>query len=264
VQQPNVIYEVANEYTHGSCGSYQYNGLPDQFVQDVAKHIRQLDQGHLITLSDQGGNSIPRAVENDRDFDLVNYHISRDANWWRNPWDVFRNNAPKTMNRPQMNDEPIGSDVTDQPGKRSADAKLHRAHAYITAVAGGYLTFHCQLGLAAVPGAQPGQEFLKAYRTFFETVDMRQMVPATDFVLGSGAADTFGCRAGDDEMVVYLKGGDLTKPLNVRLATGNRYSIRVVRPADGSELAMSITSGGDIPVRLPGASDDVVVHMKKQ
>ena len=52
----------------------------------------------------------------------------------------------------QLNDEPIGSATFDQPGRRSSDGNAHRADAWVTAVAQGYFTFHCETGLTAAPG----------------------------------------------------------------------------------------------------------------
>ncbi|MBI3725466.1 DUF4038 domain-containing protein, partial [bacterium] len=134
---PNVIWEVANEYTHASGGPHAYGGLSDSFVQAVQADVRKLDPHHLIGLSDQGSSSPPSASLG-HDFDLLNYHIPRDADFWKNPWKIFIANADLSGGRVQINDEPIGSDTVEKPGKRSSDGSLHRANAWVTAVAQGY------------------------------------------------------------------------------------------------------------------------------
>ncbi|MBI3723793.1 hypothetical protein HY251_07570, partial [bacterium] len=121
---------------------------------------------------------------------------------------------------------------------------------------------HCELWLTATPGAQPGQEYLGAFRGFFESVDMGGMKATIEFVRGSGAAETYGCRRGDDELVVYLKGGDFSRMLDLKLADGS-YDVRVVDPATNATLSTSTISGGDTSVSLSGAWGDGGVHVKK-
>jgi hypothetical protein len=213
-----------------------------------------------VGLSGQGSSS-PPAASTTPDFDLLNYHLPRDPDFWKRPWDVFRNYA--SNGRVALNDEPIGSDVTPIPGKRSNDPAAHRADAWVTAVSLGYFTFHCELGLTATPGAQPGQEFLKPFHDFFDQVDLRGMTATTDFVKGSGAAETYGCRRGDEEMVVYLRGGNLSQPLDLVLG-GASYDVRVVDPSSNATLLHQTIAGGATTVQLPGAQTDVAVHLVKK
>lgn len=200
----------------------------------------------------------------DRTIDIVNYHTTRSGEWWRQPWDVFRQNLGPAGGRPQINDEPMGSDVRDQPGRRASDGALFRAGAWISATAGGYFTFHCELGLTATPGAQPGQEFLKAYADFFRSVEMRGMTATTDFIRASGARETYGCRRGDAEAVVYLRAGDLSRPLDLRLGPGASYDVRVVNPSSGATIGTAAVNGGDFSVGLGNPAADVAVHLKKR
>jgi hypothetical protein len=257
---PNVIWEVANEYSHAGCGANPYNGLPDQLVTDVARDIGRLDGSHLIGLSDQGGTSFPRPTF-DPAFTISNIHIDRSGDFWKRPWDIFRANT--SIGKPMINDEPMGSDVQSS-GNRDSDGTKHRADAWISAIAGGYFTFHCQLGLAATPGAQPGQADLKAFRDFFDSIGINAFSPSLDIVKGSGANEAYGCRDKDDEFLVYLRDGDLTKPLTLLLPPGT-FDVRVIEPASGRTLATTTVAGGaNADVALGGATKDVAVHAKRR
>jgi hypothetical protein len=258
---PNVVWEVANEYGHAGGAPYPYNGLPDAFVQAVAHEVQSLDPNHLVTVSDGAGP--PSAAVNDRDFDLINIHTPRGSDFWKQPWTIFPASLGATGGRPQINDEPIGSDPVDQPGKRSSDGAAIRANMWVTACSGAYFTFHSSNGLGAVPGPTPGQEFLKPFHDFFDGVDLRNATATTAFVSGSGAAETYGCRRGDEELVVYLRGGNLSAPLGLTLPAGN-FDVTVVDPATGATLVSSTIAGGATSVPLATSQVDVAVHLKKR
>ena len=64
-------------------------------------------------------------------------------------------------------------------------------------------------------------------------------------------------------MVVYLRGGNLSQPLDLDLG-GASYDVRVVEPVSNKTLLQQVIAGGKTSVQLPGAQGDVAVHLTKK
>jgi len=191
--RPNLYYEIANEY---------YTAGELEFVGKVGDFIWDHDKTHLLTNSGRD----PAQFAAKPWYRIHNTHPTRGKNWWLLVYDEVGPIVRK-YRFPVVNDEPMGSIAPedkehDYPG-RDPDANHHRINFWLTAMAGGYVTLHSHKGINALPGFNPGQEFVKPFRAFFEKVRFWEMAPADGLVKSGSAYALVSPR----QIVAYLPNG---------------------------------------------------------
>jgi hypothetical protein len=198
--QPNLYYEIANEY---------YGTQAQVFVEQVGDFIWEQDKVHLVTAS---AGDIARFADK-LWYRLHNLHASRGRDWWLR---VYEQVIPLVRGSriPVVNDEPMGSLASDDkergyPG-RDTNGAHHRMNFWMTMMGGAYVTFHSHKGINALVGYSPGQEFVRPFREFFERVRFWEMEPAPELVKAGYAF----ALASANELIAYLPdGGSVTLDL---------------------------------------------------
>ena len=246
--RPNVYYEIANEYS----GADEL-----AFVEKVGDFIWEHDKTHLVTNS---GND-PARFSGKPWYRIHNIHPTRGKNWWLRVYDEGIRPIVRKYRFAVINDEPMGSIAPDDKEKgypgRDPDASHHRINFWLTAMAGGYVTFHSHKGINALAGHNPGEEFVKPFRTFFEKVRFSEMEPA-DGLVKSGTAYTL---ASANKIVAYLpNGGMVTLDMTKRKG---KLIARWFNPRTGKFNKESQMNGGGLSeFKAPGAEDWVLLVRK--
>jgi len=240
--QPNLYYEIANEY---------YSPEGQAFVEKVGDFIWERDKVHLVTAS--AGDVAQFA--NKPWYRLHNFHLSRGQNWWERVYHEVL--IPARSHRlPMVNDEPMGSlapddKESDYPG-RDNDASHHRMNFWITAMGGGHVTFHSHKGINALVGHSPGQEYVRPFHQFFETIRFWEMEPAPEIVKDGNAF----ALASPNEVIVYLpNGGGLT--LDLAQMRG-LLTARWFNPREGRWTAIGNLTAATSSFTAPDRSDWVL------
>ena len=239
--RPNIYYEIANEYSSAE---------ELAFVEKVGDFIWEHDTTHLITNS--GSDPVRFAVK--PWYRIHNIHPSRGNNWWLRVYDEGIRPIVRKYRFPVVNDEPMGSIAPDDKEKgypgRDPDPNHHRINFWLTAMAGGYVTLHSHKGINALAGHNPGQEFVKPFRAFFEKVRFWEMEPA-DGIVKSGMVYAL---ASPKQIVAYLpNGGSATLDLSKLEGT---LKAAWYNPRDGKfGKAFKLQDGGEKSLTAPAMDD---------
>ena len=266
--------EVAEEYTRGADGPgpYPHDGLPVEFVREVAEFIRQEEARiHVIpveevrrlitvsappsdepTLADEPWNSI------------LNLHLPKTAGWETRIREVML--ALRAMGKPLVDDRSVGTGPALPEDERDDDVDRQRFRMWAAAMAGGFVTFHSGNAIPAIAGPMPGASAARPLRKLFERLDHWLLEPVIDeaesFILES-AADTTWATASRTQYVAYLRtSGDGEGTLRVSLPQRGtrplRYEVRWFDPTTGDFLNRLWLPAGEHTFDLPGLVPDVV------
>lgn len=122
---PNVVFELVNEYWQ--------NGVNPSLFTPVSGIIASSGSG-----LDYGGPNLPP-------WDYAILHTSRDAEWPRKAKDAME--WADLLGRPAVNDEPMGANEIDLPGRRSNVPNDFYYYAAVSMLLAAGATFHSEAGL---------------------------------------------------------------------------------------------------------------------
>lgn len=273
-RQGHVWLEVIDEYQRAADGpgTFPHEGVSAQFVNQVADWVLAEE----ARINDTNPESVRRIVTAsaapadepafaDATWSKLNVlHLPNVDGWETRIRDIML--ALRGTERPMIDDRSVGSGPFLPEGERDDDALKHRTRMWAAAFAGGYTTFHSDLGIPAALGTTPGMEAAGPLKRFMETLDHWVLEPVLEdgFVKAHDADEAWLMQSRNQYAAYFRMGagdgsGQVTVSLPQRGVRPLRYELRWYNPVTGQFLNRDWLNAGEHTIDLPGVTPDVAL-----